>query len=84
MAEAQQEVFQKVVAIIGQHAKNQDALKHVSRDTNITRDLEVNSARFVDIILDFEDKFDLQIDDSDMDRVATVGDAVDLVTRLLN
>lgn len=43
-------------------------------------DLKVNSTRFVDIILETEDKFKIRIDaETDMDRFERVGDAVDLI-----
>jgi acyl carrier protein len=40
-------------------------------------DLKVNSTRFVDIILETEDKFKISIRDEDMDRFDRVGDAID-------
>ena len=39
----------------------------------------MNSARLVDIILDFEDAFDIEVEDEDADAVNTVGDAVQLI-----
>ncbi len=43
-------------------------------------DLKVNSTRFVDIILETEDKFKIRIDaETDMDRFGSVGDAVDFI-----
>lgn len=73
------EVFDKVVEIISPFAKDKDALAGVSEDTHILQDLKVNSARLVDVILDFEDEFDIEVEDEDADAVNTVGDAVDLI-----
>jgi len=81
---ANQEVFNNVVSIISKHAKNQSALEALTSETNILNDLQVNSARLVDIVLDFEDKFDLEISDDDADKIETIGDAVNLVEKLLN
>jgi acyl carrier protein len=74
-----QEIYSNVVGIITKHARNEEALKGVSMDTHILNDLKVNSARLVDIVLDFEDKFDLEISDDDADKISTIGDAVELV-----
>jgi acyl carrier protein len=74
-----QEIFGKVVGIIRPFVKNQEALDSVDESTNILEDLKVNSARLVDIILDFEDAFDIEVDDEDADAVNTVGDAVQLI-----
>ena len=73
------EIFAKVVDIIRPFVKNQEALDSVNENTNILQDLKVNSARLVDIILDFEDAFDIEVEDEDADAVNTVGDAVRLI-----
>ena len=73
------EIYSNVVSIISKHARNEEALKSLSMDTHILNDLKVNSARLVDIVLDFEDKFDMEISDDDADRINTIGDAVELV-----
>lgn len=78
------EIYNNVVGIISKHAKNQEALKSLSNETHILNDLQVNSARLVDIVLDFEDAFDLEISDDDADNIATIGDAVTLVKKLYN
>jgi acyl carrier protein len=46
---------------------------------NILDDLKVNSARLVDVVLAFEDEFDIEIPDEDVDSVNTVGECVNLV-----
>ena len=42
--------------------------------THILDELKVNSARLVDVVLAFEDEFDIEIADEDVDSVKTVGD----------
>lgn len=74
-----QEVFDKVVAILKPFAKNEDALGSISLETSLQKDLEVNSARLVDIVLEIEDNFDIEVSDDDADQVNTVGDAVKLI-----
>jgi len=73
------EIQSKVVEIIGRYAKNKDALADATEATNILEDLKVNSARLVDVILDLEDEFDIEVEDEDADAVNTVGDAVALI-----
>ena len=74
-----EEIFEKVMEIVKPFVKNQEALDGVDDDTNILQDLKVNSARLVDIILNFEDAFDIEVEDEDADSVNTVGDAVGLI-----
>lgn len=79
MSEAQNEVMDRVVKILTPFAKNEEALAAVNPDTGILDDLKVNSARLVDAVLSFEDEFDIEIADEDIDGVNTVGDAVRLI-----
>ncbi|MCP4036463.1 MAG: acyl carrier protein [bacterium] len=75
----QSEVMEGVVKILTPWVKNEDALAKVSVETNILEDLKVNSARLVDVVIAFEDEFDIEIADEDVDLVNTVGDAVTLI-----
>jgi acyl carrier protein len=79
----QSAVMAGVVKILTPWVKNEDALGAVSMETNILDDLKVNSARLVDVVIAFEDEFDIEIDDEDVDTVNTVGDAVQLISSKL-
>jgi acyl carrier protein len=78
------EVMQQVVKILTPWVKNEQALASVSMETNILEDLKVNSARLVDVVIAFEDEFDIEIADEDVDSVNTVGDAVNLIVSKLD
>lgn len=75
----EQEVFEKVVAIIKPFAKAPEALAAAKMETSILKDLKVNSARLVDVVLEIEDAFEIEVKDEDADKVKTIGDAVKLI-----
>ena len=75
----EKKVFDDVVAILKPFVKNQEALATVAMETSILKDLKVNSARLVDVVLEMEDKFGIEVKDEDADKVKTVGDAVKLI-----
>lgn len=79
----QAEVMERVVKILTPWTKNEAALANVTMETSILDDLKVNSARLVDVVIAFEDDFDIEIADEDVDLVNTVGDAVNLITAKL-
>jgi len=81
---SEQEVVEKVVEILRPYVKDAEALASVSLETNILSGLKVNSARLVDVVLAFEDTFDIEVADEDADAVNTVGDAVRLIQSKLN
>ncbi|MGE4650947.1 MAG: phosphopantetheine-binding protein [Myxococcota bacterium] len=78
-----QEVFERVVKILTPYVKDQEALTGVTLKTHILDELKVNSARLVDVVLEFEDAFDIEIADEDVDRVETVGNSVELIVSKL-
>jgi acyl carrier protein len=78
-----QETFDKVIGIIKPFVKNTEGLATATADTRLLEDLGVNSARLVDIVLAFEDEFDIAIDDESADRVRTLGDAVTVIQEKL-
>jgi acyl carrier protein len=63
----EQEIFERVVKILTPYAKNQKALDEVASKTSILEDLKVNSARLVDVVLAFEDEFEIEVADEDVD-----------------
>ena len=74
-------IYDKLINIIEEFVKDGDLLAGASSKTNIIKDLKVNSARLVDIIIKTEDTFNIEIDDDDADSIKTIGDAVAVVRR---
>ena len=74
-----QEILADVKSILAPFARDTEALEAVTEESHILDDLKVNSARLVDVVLEFEDAFDVEIADEDVDAVETVGNAVDLI-----
>lgn len=75
----EKEIFDKVVKILTPFVRNQEALNGATGATDILKDLRVNSSRLVDIVLAFEDEFDIEVADEEADKVQTIGAAVSLI-----
>jgi acyl carrier protein len=73
------EITQKVIDILRGYVKDPSLLEKATTETHIIKDLKVNSARLVDIIIKCEDVFGATIEDDDADRITTIGDAVELI-----
>ncbi|MFC2130320.1 acyl carrier protein [Bacteroidota bacterium] len=48
----------------------------VSEEANFTKDLGADSLDTVELIMEFEKEFDITIEDSDAEKIQTVGDVV--------
>jgi acyl carrier protein len=75
------EIQSRVIKILTPYVKDTAALAKAGASTNILEDLKVNSARLVDVVLAFEDEFDIEIADEDVDTVNTIGDCVTLISQ---
>lgn len=75
-------VFMRVMEIIEPYASESRLAREVTSETSLVDDLDINSARFVDIVIALEDAFEIAIDDEAADGIRTVGDAVALVESL--
>jgi acyl carrier protein len=76
------EIMQDVLKILGRYQKRANTSGPLTESTLLFKDLDIDSARLVDIVLDLEEKFNITIDDTKLDEIKTVGDIVNLVDSL--
>lgn len=55
----------------------------VTPEKNIVSDLGADSLDTIELVMALEDEFGLEIADEEADKVVTVQEAIDLVTRML-
>jgi len=51
----------------------------VTRETSFVNDLGADSLDTVELVMEFEDEFDISIPDEDAEKIQTVGQAIDYV-----
>jgi acyl carrier protein len=51
--------------------------------SRIKEDLGADSLDAIELVMEFEEEFDIDVPDDDSEKVVTVGDAVNLIERLL-
>ena len=74
----------KLKTIIAPYIQDEEAFKNLSQDTDFVKDLKINSANLVDIILDIEDEFDIRLENEDMEKMLDVKSAMSIVNSKLN
>ncbi len=78
MAEDIKKIEDRVIEIVcEQMGKSRDQLTH---DTSFIQDLGADSLDTVELVMEFEDEFDLNIPDEDAEKIQTVGDAIRYIT----
>ena len=74
----------KLKKILEPYVQDQSAFQALSEDTEFIRDLKINSANLVDVILDVEDEFDIRIENDEMEQMLSVKAAMDIVESKLS
>ena len=67
-------IFEKVKSIIVDQLDVDE--EKVTMNANIQDDLGADSLDIVDLVMSFEDEFDLEIPDDQVENIKTVGDVV--------
>ena len=70
-------VEEKVIGIVSEQM-NVDK-SQVTRATSFVNDLGADSLDTVELVMEFEDEFGLDIPDEDAERIQTVGEAIDYI-----
>lgn len=53
--------------------------EEVKRESSFVEDLKADSLDIVEMVMEFEEQFEITIPDDDYDKIQTVGDAVDYI-----
>ena len=72
-----EEVFEKVKAIIVEQLGVSEA--SVTMDASFIDDLGADSLDIVELVMALEEEFDMEIPDTDAEKVVTVSDVVDYI-----
>lgn len=79
-----QELINRLKSIVFNYTQNKDALDDINEETDFIKDLKINSANLVDVILDMEEEFDIVIDNESMAKMLTVGASMQVIEDKIN
>jgi acyl carrier protein len=79
-----EELISHLKPILAPYTQNKEALEAIDENTDFIRDLKINSANLVDVVLDVEEEFGIEIDNRSMEKMLTVSAAIEIIeTKLL-
>lgn len=56
----------------------------ITADANFVKDLGIDSLDYAELVMEFEQTFDIRIPDDDAERMQTVGDATEYIRSKIN
>ncbi len=73
-------IEEKVIDIIAEQMGADKA--EITRETSFVNDLNADSLDTVELVMEFEDEFDMSIPDEEAEKIQTVGAAIDYVAKV--
>ena len=71
------EIEEKVIEIVSEQMGVDKS--EITRETSFVNDLNADSLDTVELVMEFEDEFELSIPDEDAEKIQTVGQAIDYI-----
>lgn len=71
------EIESKVKKIVAEQLGKAET--ELSRDTSFVNDLNADSLDTVELVMEFEDQFEMSIPDEEAEKIQTIGQAIDYI-----
>lgn len=73
------QMISELKLIVKPYIQDEEAFDNLHEETNFITDLKINSANLIDVILDVEDKYDIELDNESMDKMLSVKAALEVI-----
>ena len=71
--------FRQLLEIVKPYLHKDVDVSAIKPESRFIDDLNINSSHLVDIVLDVEDLYDIRVEDTEMEEMRSVADAINLV-----
>lgn len=78
-----EKIFELLEPIIKTYLPEDVDADQINKNSDLTRELNINSTHLVDIVLDIEDVFNIEFKNEDIENLRSVNDAVSLIQQKL-
>lgn len=79
-----QVILEELKKVLLPYTLNKEALRNINEQTDFIKDLKINSANLIDIIIDAENKYNIEIDMDSAEKINNVGSCIDVITEKMN
>lgn len=75
------EIFIKLEPIVRTYLPEDLVVEEIDPKSDLTQQLNINSAHLVDIVLDIEDAFNIEFKNEDMEGMRNIEDAIGIIQK---
>ena len=73
------EIYDKLKTIIEPYLDEEVDMSSLTLESHLINELNINSAHVIDIVLDIENEFDIEIDDDSIMKMEKIENVVDVI-----
>ena len=74
-----EQIYAKLLPIVSNYLPEDVDKDAIDPASDLTQELNINSAHLVDIVLDVEDEFTVEFANEDMENLRTLNDAITII-----
>ena len=78
-----QAILDGLKKVLAPYTENKQLLDGINEQTDLMKDLKINSANLVDIIIDAETQYNIEIDFDSAEKMLTVSNCIDVIQEKL-
>ncbi len=68
-----------LIEILKKYAINKKIFENLPENPHIINDMKINSARLVDIVIDVEEKYNIEIENENLKKLIRLNDIINLI-----
>lgn len=75
----QETIYTKLKEIISVYLPEDVSVDAITENSHLMKELNINSSHLVDVVLDVEDAFEIEIKDDELEAMDTVSGAINII-----
>ncbi len=80
----QEAIYDQLKSIITIYLPEDVSAENIGPDSHLINELNINSSHLVDVVLDVEDQFNIEIKDLELEAMDTVSSAIAIIQQKIN
>lgn len=79
-----EDILDGLKKVLAPYTPDKEALNSITQQTDFINDLKINSANMVDILIDAEERYNIEIDMDSAEKIHNVGSCIDVIMEKIN
>lgn len=80
----QEDIYSQLKTIISVYLPEDVSVDSIGPESHLINELNINSSHLVDVVLDVEDTFEIEIKDDELEAMDTVSSAIAIIQNKIN